>query len=382
MFGRPVRSSAGPLEALRVIEVAAIGPAPLAGMLLADLGADVIRVDRPPTGTPNADTDLVHRGKRSVVLDLKQSEDLESMRLLIAGADVLIEGFRPGVMERLGLGPDVCAVLNPRLVYGRVTGWGQTGPLAQMAGHDINYIALTGALWATGRAGERPVFPLNLLGDYAGGSMFLLFGVLAALHERSRSGRGQVVDAAMVDGVSALTTLFWSLREDGSWRDARGSGLLDSGCPHYEVYECADGKYLSVGALEERFYQELVKRTGFREGESSDRRFRQPSPEEWPAVTLEWAALFRTRSRDEWARRLSFTDSCAQPVLDWGEAQAHPHLAARRTLASVDGVMQPQPAPRFSETPAVLRGRPPHVGEHTHAVLAELNQHPPRMATS
>jgi alpha-methylacyl-CoA racemase len=366
----------GPLRGLRVVEMAGIGPGPYAAMLLADMGADVVRVERPAgAGAPPAVAarDVVNRGKRSIGLDLKSTDGLAAVRRLLAGADVVIEGFRPGVMERLGLGPDECLAANPRLVYGRMTGFGQTGPLAEVAGHDIGYIALTGALWATGRPDERPVPALNLVGDYGGGSMFLVFGILCALFERAGSGQGQVVDAAMVDGVASLTTMFTALRAMGVWRDERGVNLLDTGAPFYEVYACADGKYLAVGALEPQFYAELVRRTGFRAEEDDARRTAQGSPVTWPADKAEWATLFATKTRDEWAELLADTDACAQPVLDWVEAQGHPHLVARGTFTDVDGLVQPSPAPRLSRTPAMLRGAPPYAGQHTDEILAELD---------
>jgi alpha-methylacyl-CoA racemase len=366
----------GPLHGVRVVELAGIGPGPFAGMLLADLGADVVRVDRPSPAADHdaARRDVVNRGKRSLAADLKSPDDLDTVRRLVASADVLIEGFRPGVTERLGLGPQECVAANPRLVYGRMTGWGQDGPLAKYAGHDIDYIALTGALWAIGRRDERPTAPLNLLGDYAGGSMFLVLGVLAALQERSTSGRGQVVDAAMVDGVSVLTTMFTSLRAMGVWADERGANFLDTGAPHYDVYECADGKFLAIGALEPQFYAELVRRSGFRADLPDDDRMRQDPADRWPAGKQEWAALIRTRPRDEWAALLSESDACAQPVLDWTEAPTHPHLASRGTFVERDGITQPAPAPRFGRTPAALRLPPPWPGEHTAEILAELDR--------
>jgi alpha-methylacyl-CoA racemase len=369
-------SPSGPLAGTRVIEMAGIGPVPFAGMLLADLGADVIRVDRPGPGLPHGRSrlDIVNRGKRSLAADLKSNDGRANTLRLVATADVLIEGFRPGVMERLGLGPADCEAVNSRLVFGRMTGWGQDGPLAPNAGHDINYIAITGALWATGRAEDKPVFPLNILGDYAGGSLFLVMGILAALTERASSGKGQTIDAAMVDGASLLTTMFTSLRAMGLWGADRGVNLLDSGAAHYEVYECADGRYFSIGALEGPFYAELVRRSGFRADLPDDQRFVQDGPDGWPLAKQEWAALFRTRPRDEWTALLADSDACAAPVLDWDEAPQHPHLVARGTFADIDGIVQAMPAPRFSRTIAHVDGPPPGAGEHTDEILAELDR--------
>jgi alpha-methylacyl-CoA racemase len=363
-------NSAGPLAGVRVVELAGIGPAPFAAMILADMGADVVRVDRATAvdpalfGTP--DPDLLGRGRRSVGVDLKHPDGPDLVLRLVREADVLIEGFRPGVTERLGLGPADCLAVNPRLVYGRMTGWGQDGPNAPYAGHDIDYLALTGALHGIGRAGDRPVPPINLLGDFGGGGLPLAFGVVCALLVARAGGPGQVIDAAIVDGVALLSTQVHALRRMGMWQDGRGVNLLDGGAPFYDTYECADGRYLAVGALEPRFYAELVERTGFAGGHD------RTDPAQWPAGRQEWARLFRTRTRDDWMRLLEHTDACVAPVLDWREAPDHPHLAARQVFVENAGVVQPAPAPRFSATPAAIRRPPPRAGEHTDEVLGEL----------
>ncbi|WP_433413170.1 CaiB/BaiF CoA transferase family protein [Microtetraspora malaysiensis] len=370
---RPVTS--GPLAGTVVVELAGIGPGPFATMLLADLGADVIRVDRIVPGDPRLEQryrkDVVNRGKRSIAVDLKKPDGRDLVLDLIERADVLVEGYRPGVAERLGLGPEDCAARNPRLVYSRMTGWGQEGPLSQVAGHDIGYLALTGALWGIGRAGEAPVAPLNLVADYAGGSLFLVMGTLAALLEARAGGLGQVVDAAMVDGVSVLTTMITALSEMGVWDPTRrGANAFDSAAPYYDVYECADGKWVAVGPLEQHFFAEMVRITGFREGD--DNRFVQPSQDEWPAHKQEWAALWRTRTRDEWASLLGGTDACVQPVLDWQERTRHPHLAARGTYVELDGITQPAPAPRLSRTSLSVSGPACYPGEHTREIARAL----------
>ncbi|GAB1823745.1 CaiB/BaiF CoA transferase family protein [Herbidospora sp. RD11066] len=372
---REPRPSAGPLAGTVVVELAGIGPGPFATMLLADLGADVIRVDRIGPGGPrsrwSSRKDVVNRGKRSIAVDLKNPDGRDLVLDLVERADVLVEGFRPGVAERLGLGPRDCATRNPRLVYSRMTGWGQDGPLSQVAGHDIGYLALTGALWGFGRADEAPSAPLNLVADYAGGSLFLVMGTLAALLEARTSGHGQVVDAAMVDGVSVLTTMITALSEMGVWDPARrGSNPFDSAAPYYDVYECADGKWIAVGPLEPHFFAELVRLTGFRRGR--DDRFIQPSPAAWPDHKKEWAALWLTRTRDEWAAMLGSTDACVQPVLDWQERTRHPHLVARGTYVEYDGITQPAPAPRLSRTPLSISGPAPYPGEHTREIAETL----------
>jgi alpha-methylacyl-CoA racemase len=373
---------AGPLAGVRVVELAGIGPAPFAAMVLADLGADVVRVDRPGTAPPGGGTphpDLVNRGRRSIAVDLKLDDGRDVVLDLVRRADVLLEGFRPGVMERLGLGPEPCLAANPRLVYGRMTGWGQDGPQSGYAGHDIDYIAVTGALEAIGPADGPPVPPLNLLGDLGGGAMVLVSGVLAALLAVGRGAPGQVVDAAVVDGTALLTTFVHALRAQGLWSGGRGRNVLDGGAPYYAVYECADGRYLAVGALEPAFYAELVERSGIRPTPDIHPATRA-DPSRWPAARLDWAELFATRTRDEWCRLLESSDACVAPVLDWDEAPAHPHLTARRTFIDNKGVIQPAPAPRFSATPAQLRRPPPHPGEHTDEVLRELGRTPQDVA--
>jgi alpha-methylacyl-CoA racemase len=340
-------SSRGPLHGLRIVELAGIGPVPHAATLFADLGADVVRVQRPGQAVQASGVcDQTLRGRRIVEADLKDPADIESILDLVERADILLEGFRPGTTERLGLGPDRCAERNPRLIYGRMTGWGQDGPLADRAGHDINYIAVTGLLHAIGRAGERPVPPLNLVGDFGGGSMFLLVGVLSALHEREQSGRGQVVDAAMVDGALALSHFVWSLRGDGRYSDERGVNLVDGGAPFYDAYETSDGKFVAVGAMEPQFYSQFVAGLGLDESALPDRMDRQ----NWDSLRSTFADLFRTRTRDDWAKLFAPTDACVSPVLTFAEAPEYEHIAVRESLTELDGVVQHAPAPRFSRT--------------------------------
>jgi len=361
----PVSPGDGPLRGVRVVELAGIGPGPYACMLLADLGAEVLRVDRPGAGPGPGRSDLLGRGRRSVALDLKQPEAAEVVLRLVERADALVEGFRPGVAERLGVGPAECLARNPRLVYGRMTGWGQQGPLAPRVGHDINYIGLTGALAAVGEAGRKPVPPLNLVADFGGGAMFLVLGVLAALVERAGSGRGQVVDAAMVDGVTSLLTLFYGLRAGGQWRDERGSNALDGGAPFYDTYECADGRYVAVGALEPQFWAALVDTLGLADLPG------QLDVARWPELRARLAEVFATRSRDEWAIVFAEVDACVTPVLTLGEAPGHPHLAARGSVVEHGGVRQPAPAPRFSRTPGALGAPPTMPGTDTRAALRD-----------
>jgi alpha-methylacyl-CoA racemase len=362
---------AGPLEGIRVIEIAGIGPGPFCAMLLADLGADVLRIDRADRVRRDAPSavpfDLTARSRRNAAVDLKNPRGVETVLRLAERADVLTEGFRPGVMERLGLGPDVCLARNPRLVYGRMTGWGQDGPLAQAAGHDINYIALAGALAHFGRAGQKPTPPLNMVGDFGGGGIFLAMGLLAALLERQRSGRGQVVDAAMIDGAAVLMTMIWGLYQTGSFDLKPGTNLLDSGAHFYEVYETSDGKYISLGSIEPQFYAELLELLGL-EPQSLPA---QMDASHWPELKRRFEALFRTRTRDQWCRILEGTDVCFAPVLTLPEAAAHPHARARGAFVAVDGKEQPAPAPRFSRTPLAAPTAPARVGQHTDAALRD-----------
>jgi alpha-methylacyl-CoA racemase len=348
----------GPLVGIRVIELAGIGPGPFCAMLLSDLGADVLRVERPDAvdlGLPiSREFDLLARGRHRIVVDLKTPVGVDAVKALIRRADVLIEGFRPGVTERLGLGPNDCLAINPRLVYGRVTGWGQDGPLAGAAGHDIDYIALTGVLHSIGPKGGVPLPPLNLIGDFAGGALYLAFGVVSALLERGRSGKGQVVDAAMVDGAASLMTGIYGRQAAEKWTNERGDNDLDGGAPWYAAYETADGKYVAVGAIEERFYRELLRRMGLDAEELPDRQDRAG----WPRIRSRFAEVFRSRTRDEWSRIMQGSDACLAPVLSMTEAPEHPHNKARGTFVNVDGVVQPGPAPRFSRTPGFIQHGP------------------------
>lgn len=361
----------GPLQGLRVLEIASIGPVPLAGMLLADLGADVVRIDRLEASglglamSPRHDVNA--RGRRSLALDLKSDAGRAALLRLLPDFDVLVEGFRPGVMEKLGLGPADCQAVHPRLVFGRMTGFGQSGPLAQAAGHDLNYIALTGVLDAIGAVDGAPVPPLNLVGDYGGGALYLAFGVMAALFERQHSGRGQVVDAAMVDGAASLASIFFGLKAAGAWDGLRGANLLDGGAPFYATYETADGRHISLAPLEPKFFAQLVQRLELDSawlGRQYDRR-------RWPELREAIAQAVRLRSRDEWCAWLEGSDVCFAPVLSFDEAAQHAHAKARDAFVTVDGVTQPGPAPRFDRTPAGLPRPAPEVGQHTRQVLLE-----------
>src|SRR3954463_12938093 len=357
--------ASGPLAGVRIVEFAGIGPGPFACMLLADMGAELVTLDR--IGARKNLKSVAGRGRKVVELDLKDKASVASALDLLGHADALIEGFRPGVMERLGLGPEVVQARNPRLVYGRMTGWGQEGPLAHAAGHDINYIAIAGVLNNFKRVGERPVPPNNLVGDFGGGGLLLAFGLVCALLEASRSGRGQVVDAAMVDGAAVLSTMLHAFVAMGIWQDNPGHNMLDTGAHFYEVYETADDKFMAVGAIEHQFYAELLERTGLKDEELPF----QMDREQWPSLKDRFAALFKTKTRDEWQSILEGTDACAAAVLSMTEAPSHPHNVARQTFVERDGVVQPAPAPRFSRTTADIAGPPPAPGQHTDAALTD-----------
>jgi alpha-methylacyl-CoA racemase len=359
----------GPLAGFRLLEIAGIGPGPYCAMVLADMGAEVVRVVRPGPDpfAARPSHDLLSRSRRSVCIDLKRAEGVETVLRLAEHADGLFEGFRPGVMERLGLGPHVCLERNPALVYGRMTGFGQDGPLSQAAGHDINYIALAGVLAHIGRAGQPPTPPINLIGDFGGGGLLLAFGMVCALLERTRSGKGQVVDAAMVDGAAALMTIFHGAQQSGFWKDEVGTNMLDSGAPWYDAYETSDGKYISIGSIEPQFYAELITKIGLENESLPD----QNDPAGWPALRERFEALFRTRTRDEWCAILEGSDVCFAPVLTMAEARAHPHATARRSFIDVEGVAQPRPAPRFSRTDSGVSRPPSAAGADTDEVLGE-----------
>ena len=357
----------GPLAGYRIIEVVGIGPGPFAGMMFADMGAEVIAVDR-PGGTPAISVDINRRGKRSMELDLKSEEGKATFLKLCETADALIEGYRPGVMEKLGLGPDEVAAANPKLVYGRITGWGQTGPLAQTAGHDINYIALSGALHAMGPADGPPTAPLNLVGDYGGGGMMLAFGLVCALLEAQKSGKGQVVDVSMVEGSSALMSIFHSLMASGRWAPMRGVNLLDGGAHFYGTFETADGEYVSFGAIEPQFMQVFIDKTGLDESWMQ----KHMNPGEWGTLKVELTNLFKSKSSAEWQELLDGTDACFAPILPFWEAHQHPHNQARESFIDIDGVTQPAPTPKFSRTEPKVRSGPVKSGADTEDILGEL----------
>jgi alpha-methylacyl-CoA racemase len=363
---------AGPLHGVRILEIAGIGPGPFAAMMLADMGAEVVRVDRVQAVRDDATGphwDVMLRGRRNVALDLKHADGVETLLSLVERADVVIEGFRPGVMERLGVGPEVCLARNPKLVFGRMTGWGQEGPYASSAGHDINYIALAGALAHFGRAGEPPTPPLNMVGDFGGGGMLLAFGVVCALLEAQRSGKGQVIDAAMVDGSAVLMSMFWAYRNVGMFDEhARGVSLLDTGAHFYDVFECADGEWVSVGSIEPQFYALLLEKTGL----TGNPEFtNQMDKTQWPTLKRKLAEVFKTKTQSQWNEIMEGTDVCYAPVLRMGEAAQHPHNVARNTFIEVAGVTQPAPAPRYSRTTTNLPTAPAHAGQHTRAVLGD-----------
>jgi alpha-methylacyl-CoA racemase len=370
----------GPLAGIRIVELGGVGAIPFCGLLLADLGADIIRIDRPSGydgGAPVAPRfNLINRGRRSVLMDLKNPSAQEAVLRLVRTADVLIEGFRPGVAEKLGLGPEDCHSANPELVYGRLTGWGQDGPLAQAPGHDINYISLTGVLHSIGEAYGPPTIPLNLVGDFGGGALYLALGVLSALLEARSSGRGQVVDAAMVDGSASLMTLVYGLHAAGYWKDDRGTNRLDSGAPWYGVYETRDGGWLSIGANEARFWRNTLHLLGLDEAQMPDQHDRA----HWPQMRAQLAAVIRTRTRDEWCALAQGNDVCFAPVLSLSEAPHHPHLRTRGTFVQVDGLTQPAPAPRFSRTHATIQGPPPNPGQHTDEALRDWGFTPGEVA--
>ncbi|MGH6908585.1 MAG: CaiB/BaiF CoA transferase family protein [Phenylobacterium sp.] len=355
----------GPLTGLKVVEFAGIGPGPFCGMLLSDLGADVVRIDR-KGGRGGAPSDVTARGRRSVALDLKSPAAIEACLKLMEGADAVFEGFRPGVMERLGLGPDAALKRNPKLVYGRMTGWGQTGPYANAAGHDMNYIAITGALHAIGTT-DKPVPPLNLVGDFGGGALYLAFGLLAGVIQARETGKGQVIDCAMSDGAASLMAMFYGFKASGMWQGGRRNNMLDGGAHFYDTYQCSDGKWISIGSIEPQFYALLLEKTGIDDPEFQ----RQMDRAAWPSLHDKLAAVIATKTRDEWCAIMDATDVCFAPVLDLDEAPKHPHNAARQTFVEVAGVVQPAPAPRFSATPGAVQGPPPTVGAHDREALAD-----------
>jgi alpha-methylacyl-CoA racemase len=355
----------GPLTGLKIVEFAGIGPGPFCGMLLSDLGADVVRIDRKGAGR-GAPSDIGSRGRRSVSLDLKQPASVEACLKLMEAADGIIEGFRPGVMERLGLGPDVALKRNPKLVYGRMTGWGQTGPLAHSAGHDMNYIAITGALHAIGTE-DKPVPPLNLVGDFGGGALYLAFGLMAGIIQARATGTGQVVDCAMSDGAASLMAMFYGMKAAGGWKETRRSNLLDGGAHFYDTYQCSDGKWVSIGSIEPQFYALLLEKTGITDPEFQGQMDRSL----WPSLRAKLTAVIATKTRDQWTAIMGGTDVCFAPVLDLDEAPKHPHNVARQTFIEIAGVTQPAPAPRFSATPSGVPKPPPAIGAHNREALAD-----------
>lgn len=365
---------AGPLAGVRIVEMAGIGPGPFAGMMLADHGAEVIRVDRPGRQPPEP---VLGRNRKSIIVDLKSAEGIAIVRELVKSADGFFEGLRPGVMERLGLGPDVLLADNPRLVYGRMTGWGQTGPYAPAAGHDINYIALAGALHAYGRAGDKPTPPINMVGDFGGGGMMLAFGMVSAILSARTTGKGQVIDCAMTEGAAVLMGMIWGFLGMGAWKDERGVNLLDTAAHFYDTYACADGGYISIGSIEPQFYAELRRLTGLDADPAFDA---QMDAAKWPDLKAKLTALFLTQSRDHWCGLMEMTDVCFAPVLSMREAPNHPHNVARGSFAEIGGMTQPMPAPRYSETPAAIPQPAPRAGADTDGVLASLGYDAARVA--
>jgi alpha-methylacyl-CoA racemase len=368
----------GPLSGFKIVEMAGIGPGPFCGMMLSDLGAEILRIDRADKVKADAgpNPEVLARGRKSVGVNLKTPEGVELVLGLLEKADGLIEGYRPGVMERLGLGPDVCLKRSPGLVYGRMTGWGQDGPMAQAAGHDINYIALAGALEPMGRRGEAPVPPLNLIGDFGGGGMLLAYGMVCGMLEKTRSGKGQVIDAAMVDGAAALMTLINGMRQIGFWKEERGTNLLDTGAFYYDVYECSDGKFISIGAIEPQFYTVMLAKLGV----THDDFPQQFEREKWPEAKVKIAAIWKTKTRSEWCEIFEGSDACFAPVLSMSEAPEHEHMKARGTFVELDGVVQSTPAPRFSRTPGAIQGPPVNPGQHTESALGDWGVAPEEIA--
>jgi alpha-methylacyl-CoA racemase len=357
--------ASGPLSGLKIVEFAGIGPGPFCGMLLSDLGADVVRVDRKGSGRASP-ADVTSRGRRSVALDLKSPDAIEAVLKLLESADGLIEGFRPGVMERLGLGPDVVLARNPKLVFGRMTGWGQTGPYAKAAGHDMNYIAITGALHAIGTE-DKPIPPLNLVGDFGGGALYLAFGLMAGIISARETGKGQVIDCAMSDGAASLMAMFYGFKGAGIWKDERRSNLLDGGAHFYDTYQCADGKWISIGSIEPQFYALLLEKTGITDPEFANQMDRSA----WPSLKAKLQDVLRTKTQADWCAIMDATDICFAPVLDLDEAPKHAHNVARETFVTVEGVVQPAPAPRFSATPGAIQGPPPKIGAHNDEALTD-----------
>ena len=361
----------GPLAGKKIVEIAGLGPGPVCGMLLADMGAEVTVIDRPATSNPSAlalaNVAIMNRGKKSIALDLKMEGGRDVVLRLLENANGLIEGFRPGVMERLGLGPGDCLEVNPRLVYGRMTGWGQAGPLSQVAGHDLNYVALSGALWYGGRADSPPTVPPTLVGDMGGGAMLLAIGMLAAMMNAQETGKGQVVDAAMIDGSALSTTLLYALFQSGNWTLNRQDNFLDGAAYWYDTYECADGKYVSIGSIEPEFHALLLEKLGLEDDPDFAQQYKK---DRWPELKARFVDIFKTKTRDEWRALLEGSDVCFAPVLDFAEAPRHPHNRARGVFTKVAGVTQPAPAPRFSETPSEIGSAPPESGEHTAEILA------------